>query len=39
MEYQTLWHFAWTCFEEESQIDDFQAVLLALFISESMTTT
>jgi len=30
MEPQYLWEFAWTCFEEETQIDDFQACLLDL---------
>lgn len=30
MEQRYLWEFAWTCFEEETQINDFQAVLLDL---------
>ncbi|KAK5113918.1 hypothetical protein LTR85_010451 [Meristemomyces frigidus] len=30
LEHQHLWDFGWTCFEEETQINDFQAQLLDL---------
>ena len=33
-----LWEFGWTCFEEETQIDDFQARLLDLVCNLYMQT-
>jgi len=35
---QHLWEFGWTCFEEETQIDDFQARLLDLVCTLYMQT-